>query len=231
MVSYRLSATAVAAGLAIAGFAPIALAEDAHHPPGAAEQTAPAPAPSAAPQTGPGMMGAQATMGPGMMMGGQGMAGAQATMDPGMMMGPCMMMGGQGMSGGHGMMGMMGGQGMMAMMSGMGMTEHVEGRIAFLQAELKITSDQQEAWSTFAEAIRANAKKMGEMRAPGMTGGPATLQQRFDQQEKQLAARLDGLRGLKTAYDRLAAVLNDEQKGLAERLIPPHVGIMGGRMM
>jgi LTXXQ motif family protein len=54
--------------------------------------------------------------------------------------------------------GMMG-SGMMGMMG-----EHVEGRIAFLRAELKITDAQVPQWNTFADALRANAKRMGEMR-------------------------------------------------------------------
>jgi hypothetical protein len=59
-----------------------------------------------------------------------GMAG------PGMM-GPR----GDGMMDGPGMMGMMGGPGMMPMMGARG-GEHVEGRLAFLKTELKITDAQ-----------------------------------------------------------------------------------------
>src|SRR6516164_7300947 len=50
---------------------------------------------------------------------------------------------------GGGMMGMMGRGGMMGMM---GMAGHVEGRIAFLKAELKITDAQTSAWNAFADA-------------------------------------------------------------------------------
>src|SRR3989338_7969723 len=43
---------------------------------------------------------------------------------------------------------------MMRMMQDMGdPTRHVEGRIAFLHAELAITADQQTAWSPFADAL------------------------------------------------------------------------------
>lgn len=141
---------------------------------------------------------------------------------------------GRGMMGGQGMMGqgMMGHhQMMMGMMGSMGgMTGHVEGRIAFLRTEIKIANNQQDAWNGFAEAMRANAKKLAEARSGGMMAGPATLLERFEQQEKQLAARAEGLRGLKASYGRLAAVLSDEQKKLAEQLIPPHIGMMGGMM-
>src|SRR5215470_12879039 len=60
------------------------------------------------------------------------------------------------MSGGSGGMPMMG---MMQMMMG-GMTGHVEGRIAFLKTELKITDAQQPLWSAVADAMRASAKDM-----------------------------------------------------------------------
>ena len=67
------------------------------------------------------------------------------------------------------MMGSMPMSDMMQMMSGMGrpsddgmdgleMLDHVEGRIAFLRAELKITDAQTSAWSGFADALRARAK-------------------------------------------------------------------------
>jgi hypothetical protein len=43
-------------------------------------------------------------------------------------------------------------------MMGMGMIERVEGRIAFLRAELKITDAQTNAWNAFADALRAKAR-------------------------------------------------------------------------
>src|SRR4051812_15596108 len=46
---------------------------------------------------------------------------------------------------------------MMGGPAGMGMIDRIEGRLAFLRAELKITEAQANAWNTFAEALRANA--------------------------------------------------------------------------
>lgn len=96
---------------------------------------------------------------------------------------------GMGMMGRSGAGGMMGGdmgammQNMMPMMRGMmaqrmdrmdgpmGMMSprRVEGRIAFLRTELKITDSQQPAWNAFAEALRAEARSMQDMRQR-MTG-------------------------------------------------------------
>lgn len=49
------------------------------------------------------------------------------------------------------------------------MSEHVEGRIAFLKTELKITDAQLPLWNSFAQAVRDNATAMQGMRG-GMTG-------------------------------------------------------------
>ena len=52
--------------------------------------------------------------------------------------------------------------GVMQMMMG-SMTDHVEGRIAFLKTELKITDAQQPLWNAVGDAMRANAKDMAAM--------------------------------------------------------------------
>jgi hypothetical protein len=152
--------------------------------------------------------------------------GGQGTMGGGMM--HMMHMMGMMGQGGHGMMGQ-GGPGMMGGMAGMHarmMTEHVEGRIAFLRAELKITPAQAPAWDRFAEALRTNAKKLSEHASarPGATQ-PA-LPDRVEHEEHRLAARLDGIRAIKAALSPLYAALSEEQKKLAERLVPHHVGLM-----
>src|SRR6516164_4872740 len=43
------------------------------------------------------------------------------------------------------------------------MARYVEGRLAFLKTELKITDAQLPLWNAVADAIRANAKSMGDM--------------------------------------------------------------------
>ena len=150
--------------------------------------------------------------------------------------------GGHGMGmmqgGSHGMMGMMGMMREMPMMnmmrqmgmmgsSGMAMIDRVEGRIAFLRAELRITDAQASAWSAFAEALRANARKLAEVRAGAMAqrSGGQTLGQRLDAQEQWLTVRLDGTRALKAAFAPLWNALSDEQKKSADELLAPHMGM------
>lgn len=130
------------------------------------------------------------------------------------------------------MMGMMrqGGMGMPdSVMPGMQMSEHVEGRIAFLRAELKISDNQEKVWNDFANALRDAAKKLNETRgAMGMKMGAqtVTITQRLDQQEAWYAARLDGIRALKVPFTQLYAALSDDQKKVADQLLGPHLGLM-----
>ena len=132
---------------------------------------------------------------------------------------------------------MMGMMGMMRMMGrGMAGIDHVEGRIAFLRTELKITEAQTSAWNVFADALRTNAKKLGEARGsmmavPGTGQQQApTLTERLDLQERWLLARLEGTRTIKSALTNLYSSLSDEQKKTADELLAPQMG-MGMSMM
>jgi LTXXQ motif family protein len=143
-------------------------------------------------------------------------------------------MGPRGMMGGMPMMNrmpMMGGP-----MGGMGMIDHVEGRIAFLRTELKVTEAQTGVWNGFAEALRTNARRLGEARGammPRQCRGQAqapTLAQRLDMQERWFAARLDGTRALKASVASLYASFSEEQKQLADDLLAPNIGMGMGMM-
>jgi len=155
-----------------------------------------------------------------------------------------MMMNMMGQSQGMPMMGMMG-QGGMGMMdqgampmagsmsnSGMpmqGMGAHLEGRIAFLRAELAITEAQAPQWEAFAQALRDSTAKLKEAQAAAPQAAAATFMQRAELQEQWLGARLDGLKGIRTAFAGLQAVLSDDQKKTAEALFtqPLCLGQMG----
>jgi hypothetical protein len=134
-------------------------------------------------------------------------------------------------------MGMMQMMGMMGRgMDGMATIDRIEGRIAFLRAELKITDAQADAWIGFADALRTNARKLAEVRAsmtpkPG-DGQPASnLSSRLDQQEQWLAARLDGTRAMKSTFAKLNEALSDDQKKTANDLLVPHMGMEAMAMM
>jgi LTXXQ motif family protein len=145
------------------------------------------------------------------------------------MQGPGMPGGGMAGAGGMPMMGMMRmmGQDGMAGMSMM-MAEHVEGRLAFLKTELKITDAQLPLWNAVADAIRANAKSMSEMMSGGMMGGSqtATLPDKLSMREKMMTAHLEALRKFKAAVDPLYAALSPEQKKTADELLLGPMGMM-----
>src|SRR6516225_10621386 len=148
---------------------------DPHHPP---QSATPAPAPAQPPtgQPGTGMMGDMPMM---------NMMGRMRNM-----MGDMNMMGGD-----MPMMNMMAMMRMMEMMRpGMAVIDRIEGRIAFLRAELNITEAQASAWNAFADAMRTNAKKLAEVRASMMPQPNAgqqqapTMAERLDQEERWLVA-------------------------------------------
>jgi hypothetical protein len=112
-----------------------------------------------------------------------------------------------------------------SVMSPGGAIHNVEGHIAFLKAELKITDAQQRQWEQFADALRTNAKALStafSTMMSGMMGGadnkmpPAA---RLEQQEKMQTLQLEALRRSRTALEGLHAVLSDEQKQRLDQLI------------
>jgi hypothetical protein len=124
---------------------------------------------------------------------------------------------------------MMGGMPMMNMMGPA--IDRIEGRIAFLRAELNITEAQASAWNAFADAMRTNAKKLREVRAAmlpqpdsGQQQAP-TMAERLDQQERWLVARLEGTRALKSAVTNLYGALSEDQKKTANELLAPQIGM------
>jgi hypothetical protein len=138
------------------------------------------------------------------------------------------MQGGQ-MQPGH--MGMGGDMGrMMPMMHGGMMggtpTRFVEGRLAFLKTELKVTPAQEPQWTKFADAYRSVAQSTKGMDSHmGMMGGDAPLPERLTLYEQHLTARIDAVRTIKAAVEPLYAVLSADQKKVADELMG-HIGMM-----
>ena len=127
--------------------------------------------------------------------------------------------------------------GMMQMMGQHGMSGHVEGRIAFLKTELKITDSQQPLWNAVADAMRATAKDIGampncmSMMQSMMQQQSSTLPEKLASRENALMAHLEALRKLKTAVEPLYAVFSDDQKKTADQLMIGPMGIIGMGMM
>lgn len=127
--------------------------------------------------------------------------------------------------------GMMGPEmmGMMKSMSHMMDPVHIEGRIAFLQTELKITDAQQPLWKAYADVMRKashSQKDMMEKMQMGMMSNqspmPNDLLQQIDRHEQMMSARLDRLRQMKAALLPLYNTFDDAQKNTADELLMPH---------
>jgi hypothetical protein len=225
---------ALAAMMSIAQAQTTGQDHDAHHP----GDTAATPTQQA--QSGPSgnapMMGQGMGSGAVVQPGGQqpgGQPGMMMNMDQmrSMMSGMMGQQDGQpGMMGNMGqMMPMMRQMMMMGQQGGMGMPyEHVEGRIAFLKTELKITDAQAPQWNAFAETLRSNAlaHRTAHQR---MTADdkPSSWPERLALQQKVLSTRLDSLKALEVAAKPLYAALNDEQRKLADQLMSGPMGMMG----
>jgi hypothetical protein len=126
---------------------------------------------------------------------------------------------------------------MMSMVQGgtaMAPFSHVEGRIAFLKAELAVTDAQTPQWNAFADAYRENAKVMRDSMASMTQPGPANAADRSEAMVKMMSARLDALRAVAAAEKALDAVLSDSQRSTADELLgSPIMGVglcpMGGK--
>src|SRR5579863_7340479 len=104
-------------------------------------------------------------------------------------------------------------------MDGMVTIDHIEGRIAFLKTELKITDAQTSAWNAFADMLRASAQRMAEMRNSMMQGGmmaeagaPMSAPNQLDRMEKMMTGALEAVKATKSALTPLYAEFTDEQK-------------------
>ncbi len=120
---------------------------------------------------------------------------------------------------------------------------HIEGRIAFLKAELKITDAQGPAFDKFAEALRVTAKEADarmEARRASMPKPPADGQAQPDGPKpptalERIERQADGARFMAASSQRildsfkpLYASLSDDQKKTADELVGRYVGPHGG---
>jgi hypothetical protein len=128
------------------------------------------------------------------------------------------------------------GMGQMMQMMGGGQAmmpfAHIEGRVAFLKAELAITDAQAPQWNAFADALRAGAKSVRESMTGMMQAGkPSNVAERTDAMVKMMTARVDSMKAIAEAEKGLYAVLTDAQKETADELLGMSMMGMGGQMM
>ena len=119
---------------------------------------------------------------------------------------------------GWGMQGMMG-PGMHGMMD-QGYGPMMEGRLAYLKAELAITDAQTDAWSGYVSAVQARATTMQSMHATmmqAMQSGSAV--ERMQAHTQAMQSMVESMKALLPATEALYKVLTDEQKKKADLLL------------
>lgn len=104
-----------------------------------------------------------------------------------------------------------------------GGAEHVEGRIAYLKTELKITDAQAQDWNKVADVMRENAKALTQLRDEARANGdkPQTAVERLDTFERFAQARAKAITGFADAFKPLYDRMSDDQRKSADALLAP----------
>jgi hypothetical protein len=136
--------------------------------------------------------------------------------------------------------GMMGGWGDDGGMMGYGpgtVVDRIDGRLAFLKTELRITGAQSAAWDEMATVIRDTSETHNAMMRTMMTemhdGSffKKPLPERLQYQRTHMEARLEQLKSVQQAVDKLYAILDDTQRKAADDIVLPMMGMGMGRGM
>ncbi len=109
----------------------------------------------------------------------------------------------------------------------------IEGRIAFLRTELKITDAQASLWDNVAAVLRENDRARRDAFA-GMRAArdqKPTVLERLERREKMAERQAASAAKLRAALEPLYAAMSDEQKKTADELLAGgrHHGRMGHR--
>ena len=117
------------------------------------------------------------------------------------------------------------------------MLDRIDGRLAYMKTELKITDAQTAAWDELAKVIHDTAEThnalMTEMKKDVRSGDffEIPLPERLTVQQTHMEARLEQIKSVKAAVDKLYALLDDDQKKTADDIVLPSMGMGMGRGM
>ena len=101
---------------------------------------------------------------------------------------------------------------------------HIEGRIAYLKTELKITDAQQSAFDAVANVMRDNAKSMHDafQSLRGDRGQPQTALSRMEARAKFARLRADGEAQMLAAFRPLYQAMSPDQQKSADEMLGHH---------
>ena len=101
--------------------------------------------------------------------------------------------------------------------------QFVEGRIAFLKAQLKTTPAQEAQWQQVEAAMRENAKTLDQtITTARQNRGNMDAVQRLELREQFAKVRVDNDARLLAAFKPLYASLSPEQQQMANQLVGAH---------
>jgi protein CpxP len=101
--------------------------------------------------------------------------------------------------------------------------QFVDGRIAFLKAQLKITPAQEAQWQQVEAAMRENAKTLDQTIATARQNrGNMDAVQRLELREQFARVRVDNDARLLAAFKPLYASLSPEQQQMANQVVGAH---------
>lgn len=116
----------------------------------------------------------------------------------------------------------------MGSMPGMGaasgttdVTERIEGRIAFLKAELQITDKQLADWNALADSLRSGRQHLVDARKLLVMDDKVNSADRLEHYERHLAERLEAVKSARAAFSKLYPTLNEAQKQAADTILLP----------
>lgn len=139
-----------------------------------------------------------------------------------------------------GMGGMMKGGGMMdCPMHGMmsQQSPRIEGRLAFLKAELGINKDQEKAWNDYAAAFRSSHQSMmggmgmmrggmGKQNMQAETESDKSAVEALQNRIEMMEGMLQSMKALEGPVSKLYDALDDAQKATADDLLGMGCGMM-----
>ena len=103
-------------------------------------------------------------------------------------------------------------------------SQHVDGRIAYLKAELKITPAQEPQFDRVAQAMRESAQSMDQamQQMRGNKDQPKNAVERLEARQQFAALRAQQSQRFLDAFKPLYASLSDDQKKAADEMLSRH---------
>lgn len=103
------------------------------------------------------------------------------------------------------------------------MDEHIDGQLAYIKAELKITAAQEPQWNVFAQSFRDDKEKQARTCKAALAQRrsmmSASLPKSMKIMENNLAEKLDSLRSMEASVEALYANLSKAQKKTADEIM------------